>query len=310
MTKRAKEKAPAPAGPAETSRAPAATPVVVVTGMSGAGRSTALKVLEDLGYEAVDNMPLHLVTSLVRPGSGFRRPLAIGVDVRTRDFDVSHFAAAIDHLRAAGGLDVRTLFLDCDDDILHRRYTETRRRHPLAADRPLADGIWHERRLVAPLKEYVDVVIDTSELAPGKLRHLLKGSFGIEAEPGVQIFVTSFAYRYGIPREADLVFDVRFLANPHYDPELRPLTGRDARVADFVAADPGFAPFFEALAGLLLPLLPRFEREGKSYLTIALGCTGGRHRSVVVAEKLASLLRERGGRVTLHHRDIDRAAAP
>jgi UPF0042 nucleotide-binding protein len=310
MTKRAKTGAGSKTGPAARVAARRSTPVVVVTGMSGAGRSTALKVLEDLGYEAVDNMPLHLFASLIRPGSGFRRPLAIGVDVRTRDFDVSHFVAAIDHLRAEGDLAVRTLFLDCDDNILRRRYTETRRRHPLAADRPLADGIRHERWLVSPLKKCVDVIIDTSGLAPGKLRHLLKGNFGIEAEPGVTIFVTSFSYRHGLPREGDLVFDVRFLANPHYDPALQPLTGRDARVADFVAADPCFAPFFEALKGLLLPLLPRFEREGRSYLTIALGCTGGRHRSVFVAERLASLLREQGGRVTLHHRDIDRPANP
>lgn len=291
-------------------RAPGSTPVVVVTGMSGAGRSTALKVLEDLGYEAVDNMPLELFASLVRPGSGFRGPLAIGVDVRTRDFDVSHFVAAIDRLRAEEDLAVRTLFLDCDDAILSRRYTETRRPHPLAADRPLADGLRHERRLVSPLKDRVDVVIDTTDLAPGELRHLLKGNFALEAEPGVTIFVTSFSYRYGLPREADLVFDVRFLANPHYDPALKPLTGRDERVAAFIAADPGFAPFFGALTDLVVSLLPRFEREGKSYLTIALGCTGGRHRSVFAAEKLASRLRERGGRVTLHHRDADRAPAP
>lgn len=287
-------------------RAPPAR-VVVVTGMSGAGRSSALKAFEDLGFEAVDNMPLSLLSSLVRPGSGFRRPLAIGVDIRTRDFDLSHFVEAIDHLRGQEDLDVRTLFLDCDDEVLRRRYTETRRRHPLAADRPVADGIRHERRLLAPLRACTDAVIDTSDLALGALREMLRGHFGLEREAGVTTFVTSFSYRYGLPREADLVFDVRFLANPHYRPDLQPLTGRDAEVARFVAADPGFAPFFETLAGLLLPLLPRFEREGKSYLTIAVGCTGGRHRSVVVAERLASLLRDHGQRVTLRHRDIGHA---
>jgi UPF0042 nucleotide-binding protein len=283
--------------------------VVVVTGMSGAGRSSALKAFEDLGFEAVDNMPLSLLSSLVQPGSGFRRPLAIGVDIRTRDFDLSHFVEAIDHLRGQEDLDVRTLFLDCDDEVLRRRYTETRRRHPLAADRPVADGIRHERRLLAPLRACTDAVIDTTDLALGALREMLRGDFGLDREVGVTTFVTSFSYRYGLPREADLVFDVRFLANPHYRPDLQPLTGRHAEVAQFVAADPGFAPFFETLTGLLLPLLPRFEREGKSYLTIAVGCTGGQHRSVVVAERLASLLRDHGQRVTVRHRDIGQAPA-
>jgi UPF0042 nucleotide-binding protein len=281
--------------------------VVVVTGMSGAGRSSALKIFEDLGFEAVDNMPLSLLSSLVRPGSGFRRPLAIGVDIRTRDFDVSHFLEAIDHLRVQEALDVRTLFLDCDDEILRRRYAETRRRHPLAADRPVEDGIRHERRLVEPLREYSDAVVDTSNLGLGTLREMLHSDFGPDREAGVTTFVTSFSYRHGLPREADLVFDVRFLANPHYEAGLQPLTGRDPGVADFIAADPGFAPFLEAMVDLLLPLLPRFEREGKSYLTIAVGCTGGRHRSVFVAERLASLLRDQGQRVTVRHRDIDRA---
>lgn len=301
--------AKAGSGPAAREQAPRPGRVVVVTGMSGAGRSTALNAFEDLGYEAVDNLPLYLLTSLIRPGSGFHRPLAIGVDVRTRDFDVSHFLEAIEHLRAQGDVEVRTLFLDCDDDVLRRRYTATRRRHPLALDRPVADGIRHERCLVSPLRQYVDAVIDTTDLAPGSLRPMLQDDFGLDSEPGVTILVISFSYRRGLPREADLVFDARFLANPHYDPDLQPLTGSDQAVADFIAADPGFAPFLETLTGLLLPLLPRFEHEGKSYLIIAVGCTGGRHRSVFVAEKLASWLREQGQRVTLHHRDLEGTAA-
>lgn len=283
--------------------------VVAVTGMSGAGRSTALKALEDMGFETVDNLPLAMLPHLIGSGSRFERGLAIGVDVRTRGFDVTHFTRALESLRARRGVELRSLFLDCDDEVLRRRYAETRRRHPLAADRPVADGIRHERRLLTPLKRFVDAVIDTSDMSPGMLRQRLQSALGLGAAQGVSIFVTSFSYRYGLPREADLVFDARFLSNPHYQAKLQPLTGRDKKVAAFIAKDPGFAPFFASLTSLLLPLLPRFEREGKSYLTIAIGCTGGRHRSVFVAEKLGSWLQEHGHRVTLHHRDISRIAA-
>lgn len=282
--------------------------VMIVTGMSGAGRSSALKALEDMGYEAVDNLPLSLLTSLVGQGRTLRRPLAVGVDIRNRDFDVANFRDAIATLKGRDGLEVRSVFLDCDDEVLRRRYAETRHRHPLAADRPLADGIRHERRLLSPIRGHVDTVVDTTSLGPGQLREMLHGDLGLKTDRGVAIFVTSFSYRYGLPREADLVFDVRFLANPHYDPKLQPLTGRDRKVARFIAGDPGFAPFFDGVTALLEPLLPRFEREGKSYLTIGIGCTGGRHRSVFVAERLASWLNGRGQRVTLHHRDIDRHA--
>ena len=283
--------------------------VVVVTGMSGAGRSTALKALEDMGFETVDNLPLAMLPHLIGSGSRFERGLAIGVDVRTRGFDVTHFTRVLESLRARRGVALQSLFLDCDDEVLRRRYAETRRRHPLAADRPVADGIRHERRLLTPLKRFADAVIDTSDMSPGMLRQRLQSALGLGAAQGVSIFVTSFSYRYGLPREADLVFDVRFLSNPHYQAKLQPLTGRDKKVAAFIAKDPGFAPFFASLTSLLLPLLPRFEREGKSYLTIAIGCTGGRHRSVFVAEKLGSWLQEHGHRVTLHHRDISRIAA-
>lgn len=283
--------------------------IVIVTGMSGAGRSTALKALEDMGFEAVDNLPLAMLVHLIGPGNKFERGLAIGVDVRTRGFDPVHFTRAIATLRARKDVEVKTLFLDCDDEVLRRRYAETRHRHPLAADRPVADGIRHERRLLTPLKRFVDAVIDTSDMSPGMLRQRLLSALGLAAAQGVSVFVTSFSYRYGLPREADLVFDVRFLSNPHYHAKLQPLTGRDKKVAAFIARDPGFAPFFASLTSLLLPLLPRFEREGKSYLTLAIGCTGGRHRSVFVAEKLGSWLQDRGQRVTLHHRDLNRIAA-
>lgn len=279
--------------------------VIIVTGLSGAGKTSALKVLEDLGYEAVDNLPVSLLTSLVRPGEGLNRPLAVGIDIRTRDFGVEPIHQALDGLAAERGLDVRVLFLDCDDDVLRRRFTETRRRHPLAVDRPLIDGIRHERNLVSPLKRRADVVFDTSALAPGEFKRVLAGHFGLAADQGLMVFVTSFAYRNGLPREADLVFDVRFLSNPHYVPDLKPLTGRDEGVAAYVAADPAFPAFFHSMTNLLAPLLPRFSAEGKSYLTIAVGCTGGRHRSVFVTERLAAWLKQQGVRVELRHRELE-----
>jgi len=296
---------PAPAGPmGDSLSSTAAARVVVVTGMSGAGKTLALKSLEDLGYEAVDNLPLSLLGSLVRPGE-LQRPLAIGIDIRTRDFGVVSMLAEMDRLMATGKLDMHLVFVDCDDEVLRRRYTETRRRHPLAVDRPLIDGIRHERELVSPLLGRSDVVIDTTSLPPAELKRVLAGYFSLECKPGLVVFVTSFSYRRGLPREADLVFDARFLSNPHYVADLKPLTGRDPKVAAHVENDPDFAQFFTAVTALLGPLLPRFAAEGKSYLTIAVGCTGGRHRSVVIAEKLALWLRENGQRVDLRHRELE-----
>jgi UPF0042 nucleotide-binding protein len=201
-------------------------------------------------------------------------------------------------------LAVTLLFVDCEDEVLRRRFTETRRRHPLAQGRPLTDGIAAERRLVASLRKRADMTIDTSTLSPQDLRRVISAQLGLEQAQGMAVFVTSFSYKNGLPREADLVFDVRFLRNPHYDTELKPLTGRDPAVADYVAGDPDFAPFFGGLTRLLKRLLPRYEREGKSYLTIAIGCTGGRHRSVALAEKLTAALRAAGRNVTLNHREL------
>lgn len=279
--------------------------LVLVTGMSGAGRSSALRVLEDEGWEAIDNLPLSLLDAVVGE-VGLQRPIAIGVDIRTRDFAVGPVLGQLDALARDPRFASTLLFVDCEDEVLGRRYTETRRRHPLAEGRPLADGIAAERRLVAPLRERADLMIDTSSLTPADFRAQLLGHVGLTAGGSMAVFVTSFSFRQGLPREADLVFDVRFLANPHYDPALRPLSGRDDAVAAFVSRDPGFEPFFGQLTAMLAPLLPRYEREGKSYLTIAVGCTGGRHRSVFTAERLAAWLGEQGRPVHLGHRDIAR----
>lgn len=283
--------------------------IVLVTGLSGAGMSVALKALEDLGYEAVDNLRLSLVPALIQQADPRRRPLALVIDSRTRDFSAQTFLEELDDLEARDDLDVRLVFLDCGDEVLQRRFTETRRRHPLAVDRTVPDGIARERSLLFPLKERADITIDTTQLSIHDLRRILSGHFQRDAQATLQVFVTSFSFRLGLPREADLVFDVRFLTNPHYDPALRPLTGLDPAVAARVEGDADYPAFFRNLTDLLRPLLPRYNQEGKSYLTIAIGCTGGKHRSVFVAERLAAWLEGLGIRVNLSHRELNRLGA-
>ena len=278
--------------------------IVVVTGMSGAGKTAALKALEDLGYEAVDNAPLALVPELVGPERDGGRPLAIGIDIRTRDFTVAGFSARLDALAAPPGASVRLVFLDCGDEVLGRRFSETRHRHPLAEEGRLTEAIGRERALLAPLRERADEAIDTSALTLAGLKRRLANACGLEDAPAPAISLVSFAYRNGLPPEADIVFDVRFLANPHYEADLAPLTGLDAAVGAFVGADPAFAPFFESLNGFLAVVLPRYRAEGKSHLTIAVGCTGGRHRSVFVVERLAARLAGEGQRAAATHRDL------
>ncbi len=295
----AAEPAPAGQGAAAADRGR----LLVVTGLSGAGRTTTLKILEDLGYEAVDNLPLPFLSGLAGNMLGAGRALAIGVDSRTRDFTAFALSDRLDRLKSELPFDVRLVFLDCADESLRRRFTETRRRHPLALDRPVADGIRQERHLLTSLRNRADLVIDTSDFTAGDLRRVLRGHFALNRRAGLAFSVLSFSYRQGLPREADLVFDVRFLKNPHYDPALRALTGRDPEVSGFIEGDSAYAPFFAALTGLLQPLLPCFEREGKSYVTIAIGCTGGRHRSVFVAERLAAWLAAQDRMVSVRHRD-------
>lgn len=290
---------------------PAPRPVVLVTGLSGAGKASILRSLEDLGFETVDNPPLTILEELVGDGA---TPLAIGVDARSRGFEAADVLRALERLRLRSDIDTTLLFATADEPVLLRRYSETRRRHPLAPGGPLgsrvAEGIAREAALLAPLRDAADLVVDTSDLPLPDLRRLVESRFRPKGTAGLDVAVMSFGYPRGLPREADLVLDVRFLRNPHYDPVLRPQTGRDPTVAAFVEADPAFAPFWARMTGLLDLLLPRYATEGKKYLTVALGCTGGRHRSVLVAERLAAHLRAQGWRVDTIHRELAAAPAP
>jgi UPF0042 nucleotide-binding protein len=281
--------------------------IVVVTGMSGAGRTTCLKMLEDLGFEAVDNLPVNLLARILRRDEAGPDRLAIGIDSRTRGFSSGVLLATLAEVKALAGMTAILLFLECDDEVLRRRFTETRRRHPLAEIPAVGEALATERSLMAPLKAAADIVVDTSELSLPDLRRILTGRFG-SSDGQLTIAVVSFAYRHGLPREADLVFDVRFLRNPHYVDALRPHTGRDAAVQDHIRGDPDFAAFLVNLQALVLPLLPRYQSEGKSYLTIAFGCTGGKHRSVFLAELMTDWLRRCGWDATTVHRELARAA--
>ena len=301
--------------------------LLLVTGMSGAGKSTALKVLEDNGYEVVDNLPLSLLSNLVRPMDSalekasedapgephtapLNRPLALCVDVRTRQFDLEHFEHDIAPLLDREDLDVTLLFLDGDDEALRRRFTESRRPHPLASDRPVIDGIRRERERLDWLRRRADLTVNTTELTIRDLRRLLEGHFELARKPELSIFVMSFSYPRGLPADADLVFDVRFLSNPHYQDNLRLLSGLDLAVGRHIEADSAYAAFFASLKDMLISLLPAYEREGKSYLTIAVGCTGGRHRSVFVAERVAEVLKKPGRQVGVRHRDLEGGPQP
>lgn len=277
--------------------------LVIVTGMSGAGKSVALKTLEDQGFEATDNIPLLLLPLLLGLGRDDERKLALGVDVRAKDFSAERFHDTLEALKAEPDIDTTLLFLDCDDETLRRRFTETRRRHPLALDRTVTDGIKLERQLLQPAMEAADLVLDTTDTGVSELRQRLVQQFSSGA-PQLTLSVMSFSYRRGVPREADLLFDVRFLRNPFYEVTLKSGTGQDAAVQAYIAEDEAFEGFYQSLTGLITPLLPRYLQEGKSYLTVGIGCTGGRHRSVFVAEKLAGFFAGLGYKVSVRHRDL------
>lgn len=282
--------------------------ILLVTGLSGAGKSTALRTLEDLGWEVVDNLPLSLLedllqTPLGKGSSRRRRPLALGVDSRTRDFDANRIVQQIEALASEQRVPVEVLYFDCAGSELLRRYSETRRRHPLAPDRPATDGIAAERELMEPLRRWAEHVIDTTDTAPNALQQQIRQRFS-SGTLAPTLSVMSFGFARGIPRNADNVFDLRFLRNPYWVDSLRDLTGLDPAVGDYIAGDEAYGEAVATIEELLLILLPRYGAEGKSYVTIAFGCTGGRHRSVHVAERVGARLREAGFSPTVEHRDL------
>lgn len=278
--------------------------LVLVTGPSGAGRSTALKVLEDAGFETIDNLPLRLLSALLENDST-DNPIALGIDPRNRDFKSSDVIEAIGDLVAKCGFQAQLLYLDCATDVLLRRFSETRRRHPLAPmDRP-AEGVARELTLLEPLKDHADVLIDTTELNVHELRGIVEQWFAPRNKGDLAVSVQSFSYKRGLPQSADIVFDCRFLKNPYWNDALRNLDGTDALVVDHVLSDPNFAAFAQKIEELNKLLLPAYRDEGKSYLSIAFGCTGGQHRSVVVAEYHALRLAKAGWQVSIRHRELE-----
>lgn len=280
--------------------------LVLVTGPSGAGRSTAIRALEDLGFEAIDNMPFSLLPRLLDGRSPPEKPLALGLDVRNRDFSTDALITLIERLDGQAGLRLRVLYLDCRPDILQQRFSETRRRHPLAPEESVEAGIAREFDLLVPVRARADLLVDTSDMSPHDLRAGLERWFAAPDGQRLAVSVHSFSYKRGLPPGLDMVFDCRFLNNPHWQADLRDQDGRAQQVARFVQADPLFDGFHSRVTELVTELLPAFEAEGKSYLAIGFGCTGGQHRSVVMAETLAESLAQRDWRVSIRHRELER----
>lgn len=291
--------------PNSPSSPPDKRPVLLVTGLAGAGKSTALAVLEDLGWETIDNFPVRMLKSLVTMPDDARAPLAIGFDSRTRGFVPAEVIALVKDLSQRRDLALTSLFLDCAGGELERRFNETRRRHPMADGRPVLEGITAERELLEPLRRWAEVMIDTTAMNSNDLQARIRELFApAEAEAALTLTISSFGFARGMPPLADLVFDMRFLDNPHWVPGLKEQTGQDAAVGDHIRTDPAFAEAFDRIRDLLLLLLPRYAAQGKPYVHVAFGCTGGRHRSVYTAETMAASLRDAGFSPTVRHRNL------
>lgn len=281
--------------------------LILVTGPSGAGRSTAINVLEDLGFEAIDNLPLTLLPRLLE-NDGAGRPLALGIDARNRDFSTNGFLDLLDDLSLTQSTPFEVLFLDCRAEVLLRRFSETRRRHPLAPAETPEIGIQREFELLAPIRSRTDFLIDTSDLSPHDLRAEVERWFAPKEGRQLAISVHSFSYKQGVPRGIDMIFDCRFLRNPYWQEDLRPLDGRNHAVAEYVSEDERYVDFITKVRDLSEMLLPAYVEEGKTHFSIGFGCTGGQHRSVAVAENLSSALAQGGWQVSTRHREMERRA--
>ena len=279
--------------------------LLLITGPAGAGRTTAIHILEDMGYEAIDNLPLGLLPRLLS-GGPLTRPLAIGIDTRTRGFAARALLKLLDN---PAGQKPELVFMDCSEETLLRRFSETRRRHPVAPDETPIVGIRREKDILAGLPEVADYLIDTSDLSPHDLKAEMQQLFHTGKAESLALSVQSFSYKRGTPRGVDMIIDCRFLRNPHWEPELRAADGTDPGVAEYIRADPLFEPFFDQLCGMCRLLLPAYRKEGKSYFSVGLGCSGGKHRSVFVTEHLANLLEAEGWQVSIRHRELERRAS-
>lgn len=277
--------------------------LIIVTGRSGAGRTTTLSVFEDLGFEAINNIPLGLVSKLIElPSSA--EGVVLGIDVRSRDFSVSKFLEIIQECRASDRFETELVFLDAQDDILIRRFSETRRRHPLTPDLEPRTGVEQEARVLSVLKERADTVINTTDLSPHQLKAEIKALFQEDRVRHLSVSIQSFSYKKGLPRSADMVWDCRFLRNPHWDRTLRAQTGLSPMVGAYIAEDPSFAPFVTHVVTVSEFLLPLYLKEGKSHFGVAFGCSGGKHRSVYLTETLSKHLEKQGWRVSVRHREL------
>ena len=278
--------------------------VLLLTGLSGAGKTFSLKRLEDIGYEVIDNTPLFTILDILNPEKFLPNKIAIGIDTRTRDFEGERIGEIIDHLRTRKDLDFKVVFLDCDDQVLYHRYAESRRPHPLLDNVPIIDAIIQERVLLEPLKAESDYVIDTSGLKAPEFSRLLLHHFGEEKNSKLHVHLTSFGFRYGIPRNAEFLFDVRFLLNPYYEADLRPMNGKDLPIQDYIRLDPVYTLFINHMIETFTILLPRYRQDLRKGLSICVGCTGGQHRSVFVVEELAAFFGKQNAKVEVYHRDL------
>lgn len=280
--------------------------IVLVTGPAGAGRSTAINALEDLGFEAIDNIPLSLIPRLIGGTETGAQPLALGIDARNRDFSIEGLLELAGVLSEQSGLTCELLYLDCLPDVLQRRYSETRRRHPLAPDESPADGIAREIALLEDVKARADILLDTSELTVHELKAEIENRFSTTTGQGMALSIHSFSYKRGLPQGLDMVFDCRFLRNPHWNPELRDDTGLDLGVFEYVSADKRYDAFVKHIMELLAVVLPGCLDEGKAHFSVGFGCTGGKHRSVALTEAVAAALAENGWQVSTRHRELER----